>query len=188
MSTSPTVYCIACGQILPSGASFCPACGGSQDRSSRPGQAWAAPTQPGVSSRTTGSPAGGILGILGGVGLIASVLVPLTTDGSSQMLMVTDGKVAAGAWYAAEPVLTGAAALIAGGLLLGRVIRTGVGGGILIGIGIAEALMFLGYTGFYAALASPSPALGPGLGLGFLAALLILGGGLVAALERPHSV
>ncbi len=118
--------------------------------------------------------AAALFSLIGATLLVLGMVLPVEkgSDGSTYRLLHSNKEL----WFALPAVFSAAAAAIVGLFVLLRPARRLLTSGLLIGVGLAAAVYFLGYVGFSASLAGVSPGIGSYLGL--IGGALVLAAGL----------
>ncbi len=149
---------------------------------------------PMVAARTPsgrgGAVAGGILGMLGALVVVAACALPYAQStsgpaGTSSLSIFNYGS--AVPWFAAEPVAVIVLTIVAGLMLVASTRRTAraVAAGLLIAFGVQTIFLFVGYAGSFGADSRTSGyQVGIGSIAGITGGLCLLLGGLVAVASR----
>jgi hypothetical protein len=118
--------------------------------------------------------AAALLTLIGSILLVLGMVLPVEkgADGSTYRLLHTNRDL----WFALPALFCAAAAAIVGLFVLLRPSRRLLTSGLLIGVGLAAAVYFLGYVGFSVSLAGVSPGMGGYLGL--IGGAIVLASGL----------
>lgn len=165
-----------------------------------PGAA-AVETAPGYGPRSWGSPAaasqarggspgivvGAVISVLGAAAIIPACVVPWEGAGAGPIAYsIFNSGSSSGLWFAALPVGTAVLAVVAVLVVaLSKQAPRAVAAGMLMALGLATILNFVGYVGSVAAGdGTYKPPLGAGGFIGIVSGVLLLGGGLVVAVSR----
>jgi hypothetical protein len=202
MTAVGSAFCIRCGKQIVAGASFCSVCGGSQTPPSLSETAVAggqAPVgaypQARVWSALGAQPLAGVLAIIGAVGMVPAMLMPLIHyqyPASSQfpassfdaVILYFDQNHWANDWDAIGHGLSAVIALVVGFMLLTGAMRSKLGAGLLLAIGLTQFCFFGSYFPWSAFYSDPTISLGPAPFIGVAASVALLLGGLVTATAR----
>ena len=157
---------------------------------------WTAPDAPATSSgpraaRRGASVVAGIVSLVGGVFIAAGAFLPITTGDQGFAILQTGPSAGPDDYFAIEPIITGVLVGLLGLIVLGRAISPALGGGLLVGLGIAETLAYAAYLGFAFAGAGDvgggaASSVGSGAFIGLAGALMAtIGGGVTLSNMWP---
>jgi hypothetical protein len=157
---------------------------------------WTAPDAPAASSAPHGARRGasvvaGIVSLIGGVCIAAGAFLPITTGDQGFSILQTGSGAGPDNYFAIEPIITGVLVALLGIIVLGRAISPALGGGLLVGLGMAETLAYAAYLGFAFAgagdlAAGTAPPVGSGAFIGLAGALMAtIGGGVTLSSMWP---
>jgi len=203
MTAVGSAFCIRCGSQIVAGASFCSVCGGSQRATSLSEMAVPGVQAPvGAHSRVRvesgpgAQPLAGVLAIIGALGMVPAMLLPLVHyqyPGPSGIppftldtaILYLDENHWAYDWFAIGLGLSAVLALVGGFLLLTGAMRSKLGAGLLLAIGLTQFCAF--GARFPEWVFDPNQqimSLGPAAFIGVAASAAVFLGGLVAATAR----